>query len=106
MKSQNQKLKSFPSNICNNKELIQEAIDLGSVQTKIILIQNIALGNWIKLQCQFGCSYYGRRHTCPGYSPSSFEMAEILLDYQKVLVVESTSSELTNNIVLNLEKRF
>ncbi len=106
MKSQPQNLKKLPTNIYNNQELIKDAIDLGSIQTKVILIQNIALGNWIKLQCQFGCSFYGRRHTCPSFTPSSFEMAEILLDYQKVLIVESTSTEFANNLVLSLEKRF
>lgn len=70
--------KPFPAQIRSHQPLIQEALDRGATEAKIILTRTITLGNWVKLRCQFGCPYYGKRFTCPDSSPSSGEMGDIL----------------------------
>jgi hypothetical protein len=80
MESQTSNIRQLPLELKSNKEMIQEALDKGANRAKIIWTKNIAIATWNKLQCQFGCSHYGKLHTCPPHSPVSDETAEILVD--------------------------
>ena len=53
-----EKIKALPEKIRLNQELIQEAICLGCTKAKVILTKTISIANWMKLQCQYGCSQY------------------------------------------------
>lgn len=103
MDSITSKLKSFPTEVRDHQSIISDARKLGAVKAKIILTATIDLGNWVKLQCQYGCSYYGTRFTCPPFSPTSDEMSEILLDYKKAIVIQMEDPEMVLGAVLNLE---
>ena len=97
-------VKSLPENICLNQELIQEAINLGCTKAKVILTKTISLSNWMNLQCQFGCSHYGSLLTCPPYTPNAEEMAEILPEYEKALLINASPETNVREIVVHLEK--
>ncbi|MCH8207894.1 MAG: DUF2284 domain-containing protein [Nitrospinae bacterium] len=97
------KLKNMPLEIRQHQEIIDEAHNLGCVKAKVIHTKNVELGNWVKLQCQYGCSYFGKRFTCPPHSPTVDEMSEILLDYQKALVVQAEDSQQIHELILKLE---
>ena len=99
-------IRSLPTGTLTNQELIEDALDLGCLNAKVIQIRNITLGSWVKLKCQFGCAYYGKRFTCPTATPTSDEMAEILMDYEKAIVVEMKNSSEVHDAVLNLENRY
>lgn len=103
MTSKITKLKNLPTEVRDHQEIINEANNLGCVKAKVIQTKNIELGNWIKLHCQYGCSYYGKRFTCPPCSPTSDEMSEILMDYQKAIVVQAENSEKVLDLILKLE---
>jgi len=83
MDSKMSKITNFPTEIRDHQTIIKDAQNLGAVKAKVILTRNIHLGNWVKLHCQYGCAYYGKRFTCPPYSPTNDEMSEILMDYEK-----------------------
>ncbi len=85
MESQTSNIRQLPLKIKSNNEMIQEALRKGASRAKIILTKNIAVANWNRLQCQFGCQHYGKLHTCPPHSPTTDETAEILADYDKAL---------------------
>ncbi|MFQ5482762.1 MAG: DUF2284 domain-containing protein [Nitrospinaceae bacterium] len=100
------KIKRFPSQVTVNRDLVSEATRQGAVNAKVILTRAITLGNWVRLHCQFGCPYYGKRFTCPTFTPTSEEMSGILLDYNKALVVEAATAEGVHGLVLGLETYF
>ena len=100
------KVREFPKGISSDKELILEAMALECVNAKVIPVKFIMLGRWMKLQCQYGCSYYGKRLTCPPFSPHPEDLSEILLDYQKALLIEAPSADRVREIVVTLEKNF
>jgi len=97
------KVKTFPKKIRTHQELIEEALSRGARDAKIILTKTISLGNWVHLRCQFGCPFYGKRFTCPDFSPTSPEMADILSDYKKALIVQTVQASDIQELVLNLE---
>lgn len=98
-------IKALPENIRSNQELIQEAIRLGCTKAKVILTKTISMANWMKLQCQYGCSHYGSLLTCPPYTPDAEEMSEVLVEYDKALLINASPDTNVREIVVQLEKR-
>jgi len=98
--------KKSPPRTPNNQELVDRALDRGAVNAKVIGTQTITLGNWVRLRCQFGCPHFGKRFTCPTFTPTTHEMSDILMDYQKALVVEAESAAQVHDLVLCLEEQF
>ncbi len=105
MDSITSKVKSYPTEIRDHQTIITDAHNLGAVKAKVILTKNISLGNWVKLQCQYGCVHYGKKFTCPPCSPTNDEMSEILMDYKKAIVIQMEDSAMVLGAVLNLEDK-
>ena len=97
-------IKSLPKNIRLNQELIQEAIRLGCAKAKVILTKTISIAHWVKLQCQYGCSHYGSVLTCPPFTPDAGEMSEVLVEYEKALLINASPEKNIREIVVQLEK--
>jgi predicted metal-binding protein len=98
-------VKQLPTDRVANQQVIQEAVDLGSVKVKVIPVRDITLGHWVRLRCQFGCSHFNQRFTCPTFSPTCDEMGDILMGYRRALVVEAPQSRDVHRIILSLENR-
>jgi predicted metal-binding protein len=98
-----EKVKSLPKNIRLNQELIQKAIDLGCTKAKLIFTRTISMAHWMKLQCQYGCSNYGSLLTCPPFTPNTDEMADILPEYEKALLINASPQTNVGEIVVQLE---
>lgn len=96
----------LPQSLHTQKGLIEEALALGVLRAKVIETKSIALGSWVKLHCQYGCSYYGKLHTCPPCSPTSYEMAEILTEYEKALLVYGHPESNIREVTVELEESF
>lgn len=65
------------------KSLAQE---LGLEVRRISAI-DIEVEEWIRLKCQYGCPNYGRRFTCPPYSPEPPAMRAILEGYSTAFMI-------------------
>ncbi len=98
-------LRKLPQKNLSNGELVDVALSLGCVEAKIIPTKNIMLGNWVKLQCQYGCSHFGKLFTCPPCTPNADDMSDILMDYQQALLIKASSAKDVHKIVLSLESR-
>ena len=96
------KIRDLPKNIQCNHGLIKEALSKGCVKAKIINTTSIALGNWIRVQCQYGCSHFGKRLTCPPFTPMVDEVSDMLADYQNAVLIEAERPENVHGIVLSL----
>ena len=90
----------------SNQELIQEALDLGCTKAKVVLTHTISMAHWVNLHCQFGCSQYGKLLTCPPCTPNTDEMAEILAEYEKALLINANTDTNVQKIVVRLENSF
>ncbi len=97
------KVKHFPKNILSNKEIIEDALSKNCIKALIIPTKSIVLARWLRLQCQYGCDHFGQRLTCPPYSPTADEFSEILLDYNRALLIETHQSDQVMETVTGLE---
>ena len=99
-------IRKIPKSASSNEELIKEALDLGCTKAKVVLTQTISMAHWVKLHCQFGCSQYAKLLTCPPFTPDSDEMAEIIQEYEKALLINTAPNRNVQEIVVRLENSF
>ncbi len=85
-------------------KLISKAIELGSKNAVVISTDTIVTSRWVHLKCQYGCTEYSKRLTCPPHSPSYEEMKKILKEYNHGLLIHADKSWLVRYIVYELEK--
>lgn len=68
------------------------AVDLGADDAKLIQPEAVIVADWVRLKCQFGCDEYGRRLTCPPYSPAPETMRRLLSHYEQALLLRLNRS--------------
>jgi len=66
---------------------VRKAKSLGITTAKIIDVENIIVGNWVRLKCQYGCRQYGKWLTCPPFSPTPNYTRKMLSDFSKALLL-------------------
>ena len=66
---------------------VKRVMKSGATQVKVIDADTIVTAYWVRLKCQFGCGGYGKRLTCPPYSPTPEYTREVLKEYSKALLI-------------------
>ncbi len=61
---------------------------MGAEDAVPIKTSKIVVRDWILLKCRFSCGTYGRRSTCPPYSPTPEETRRVLKEYETALLVK------------------
>ena len=84
--------------------LQEKALEFGVLDAKIIRGEDIIVGDWVRLKCQYGCGGYGRKLTCPPYSPKPEETRRILQNYDSALLLRVGPSRNGHEIVVKLER--
>jgi len=71
----------------------QLALKFGASGAKPIKAEDIIVGNWVRLKCQYGCGGYGKRLTCPPYSPMPKEFKKVLKGYEWAILLRFEPKE-------------
>ncbi|GAH26708.1 unnamed protein product, partial [marine sediment metagenome] len=71
----------------------KKSIQLGASKAKIIKAEEIAVADWVRLKCQYGCGGYGERLTCPPYSPTPSETRRIIAGYKRGILMKFRSCQ-------------
>ena len=66
---------------------IEAAKRLGAADAKIIALATVVTAPWVRLKCQYGCGGWGRRLTCPPYSPTPEQTRKVLDCYSTAVLV-------------------
>jgi len=85
-------------------KFIKKAVELGAKEAKIISADSIKTAEWVRLKCQFGCDGYGRRLTCPPYSPTPEQTRQMLSDYSYALIIHGDKYTDIRSIIAILER--
>jgi predicted metal-binding protein len=70
------------------EDLRSLALKLGAEDARIVPAGAVVVRNWVRWKCKFGCGEYGRRLTCPPYSPTPEETRKVLGEYGVCLLVK------------------
>jgi predicted metal-binding protein len=87
----------------------RKARELGASSTQLISTKDIYAEHWVRQKCQYGCSRYAKRFTCPPYSPTPEETSKILPEYRQALLVHfadvrDEKRPVVHEIMFNLER--
>lgn len=85
------------------EELRQKALELGAKSAKVISIDTVVTAPWTRLRCQYGCVGYGRRLSCPPYSPTPEQTQAVLDCYSTGILMEGELWKV-NFILVALER--
>ncbi len=69
-------------------KLIQMAISKGATSAKVISIDEVSVNDWVRQKCEFGCTQYGKKYTCPPYVQPPKETRKRLKEYDKALIIK------------------
>ncbi|MFX0099740.1 MAG: DUF2284 domain-containing protein [Candidatus Hodarchaeota archaeon] len=68
------------------EKFVDVAKELGAADARIIKAGNVVTGDWVRLKCQYGCGGYGKRLTCPPYSPTPETTSKVIANYEWALL--------------------
>ncbi len=88
----------------NYSKYVKRAQELGAKEAKVISASSVVTAQWVRLKCQFGCGGYGRRLTCPPFSPTPEQTRSMLDEYKHVLLIHGDAYTDIRNIVASLER--
>ena len=66
----------------------ERALSMGATKAQIINAGNVVVANWVRVKCQYGCSGYGKRLTCPPFSPTPEYTEKMVSEYSKALIMQ------------------
>ena len=70
------------------QEYIDRALSSGISEVKTIKTEDIVVGNWVRMKCQYGCGSYGNHLTCPPYSPTPSFTQRMINEYSTALLMQ------------------
>ena len=93
---------------------LEKAISKGITKAKTIGTEKIEVAHWVRVKCQYGCVAYGKRLTCPPYSPTPEYTRRMISEYSVALLMqiedippdrEAKMSRKLKSIVAELERK-
>ena len=87
------------------KKYVDRALELGAVDAVEFTIDDICFDPRTLLKCMFGCTDWGKSHTCPSRpgSPSMAEYREMFSRYQGGIIIHTHDKALSQKISFKLE---
>ena len=89
------------------EKYIETALQMGAADAVAFTIEDIVFDPRTLLKCMYGCSDWGRNHTCPSRpgTPSIFEMQELFKRYKGGVIVHAHDKHLSQKISFQLESQ-
>ncbi len=85
---------------------VEKALQLGADHAVLFDIEDIAFDPRTILKCMFGCSDWGKGHTCPSRpgSPMPWEYKEIFEKYSWGVIIHSGSKKVSQEVSFEIER--
>ena len=68
-------------------EITKMANSSGAYIVSPISPDEVVVGNWVRLKCQYGCPSYAKKLSCPPYSPTPEDTRKVLSEYTKAYLI-------------------
>jgi predicted metal-binding protein len=81
----------------------ERALELGALDAKVIPTKSVVTAPWVRMRCQYGCAGYGRRLSCPPYSPTPEQTRAIIDCYKNAILMKGQLWQV-NPIMVALER--
>ncbi len=87
------------------QKYIDKALEMGAADAVAFKLEDICFDSRTLLKCMFGCSDWGKNHTCPSRpnNASIAEYKEMLSRFSKGIIIHTHDKKLSQNISLAIE---
>jgi predicted metal-binding protein len=72
----------------NNDQILSMVKKFGASDAKIIKSSQVIIRDWVRMKCRYGCDEYGKRLTCPPFSPTPDETRHVLAEYKWAVLLK------------------
>ncbi|MDP2727350.1 MAG: DUF2284 domain-containing protein [Dehalococcoidia bacterium] len=69
------------------RHILVKALEWGVLDVKVVRAADIAVAEWVRMKCRYGCPNYGNRLDCPPNTPDTDLMRRLLGEYQRALIL-------------------
>lgn len=96
-----------PKNIEKARKYIEEALQMGATDCVLFEAPQICWDSRTLLKCMYGCSDWGKNHTCPSRpgNPSMAELKEMFSRYSWGIIIHTHDKKLSQKISFAMESR-
>jgi predicted metal-binding protein len=90
----------------DDNEVLRIALSLGAGDARLINANQVAVREWVRLKCQYGCDIYAKRLTCPPFTPTVEEVKKTISEYDKILILKFEQSPIKEEDPQKFTKEF
>ena len=83
--------------------LLQRALDLGSEKAKIIDTETVAVAEWVRWKCQYGCPLFEKDPFHPPFAPDAESTKKVLKEYTKAILLNGPNGQTLSDAAVKLE---
>ena len=94
-----------PENVKKAEKYVREALALGASHAVLFEAPQICWDSRTLLKCMYGCSDWGKNHTCPSRAgnPTMAEMREMFSNYKWGIIIHAGNKHDSQRISMRLE---
>jgi len=83
--------------------LVKKAVELGAEEAKVIDSNTIAVAEWVRWKCKYGCPFYDKGSLHPPLAPSAEETKRVLKEYDKALLLNGPNGPQLSQQAIKVE---
>jgi predicted metal-binding protein len=83
---------------------VQMATEAGAPGAKVVATEHVYCADWVRLKCQYGCGGYGRRLSCPPYSPTPETTRRVVSEFRRALLIHGDEHTDVSRIAGDIER--
>ena len=83
--------------------LLQRAFELGAEKAKIIDPETVAVAEWVRWKCQYGCPLFGKDPFHQPLAPDADSMKKVLKEYTKAILLSGPNGQILSEAAVRLE---
>lgn len=85
------------------EELLQRCFELGVEKAKIIETSSIAVREWVRWKCLYGCQFLGKDAYHPPLTPDAESTQKMLSEYTKAILLNGPAAKTLTEAAGKLE---
>lgn len=95
----------MPASKQSFEKYMKMAKKMGAAEAKVISTHTVVTAPWVRIKCQYGCTGYNKRLTCPPHSPTPEETDKIVKCYRTAILLHGNDHTDLTRVVSQLEQK-
>jgi len=82
---------------------VNRALELGAEKAKVIDTATVAVAEWVRWKCMYGCQFYEKDAYHPPFAPDAESTKKVLTEYTKAILLHGTVAKAVTEAAVKLE---